>query len=82
MIKEEIKKEIENYKSLKWYETSRGTTVSDSVALNITGKTLYNDDPYGVLYGTGNVYSPEQLNAIECVYYGRNCPTLHIKIDN
>jgi hypothetical protein len=27
MIKEEIKKEIENYKSLKWYETSRGKSV-------------------------------------------------------
>jgi hypothetical protein len=27
MIKEEIKKEIENYKTLKWYETSRGKSV-------------------------------------------------------
>jgi hypothetical protein len=26
-MKEEIKKEIENYKSLKWYETSKGKSV-------------------------------------------------------
>lgn len=41
-----------------------------------------NPDPYGVLYGTGIQYSPEQLNDIDCAYYGRNCPTIHVKIDN
>jgi hypothetical protein len=62
--------------------TSNGIIVSDSVVLNITGKTLDNDDPYGVLYGTGIPYTADQLNQIDCAYYGRNCPTLHIKIDN
>lgn len=41
-----------------------------------------NPDPYGVLYGTGNAYTPEQINAIECAYYKRNCPTVHVIIDN
>lgn len=30
-------------------------------------------DPYNVLSGSGNAYSPEQLNSIDCAYYGRNC---------
>jgi hypothetical protein len=34
-------------------------------------------DPYGVL-SDGTAYTPEQLDAINCAYYGRNCPTLYI----
>jgi len=46
-------------------------------------KTLQNNpDPYGVLYGTGIPYTAEQLNSIDCAYYGRNCPTIHVIIDN
>jgi nitrogen fixation-related uncharacterized protein len=62
--------------------TSNGMVVSDSVVLNITDKTPYNPDPYGVLSGTGNAYSPEQLDAIDCAYYGRNCPTIDVRVIN
>ena len=62
--------------------TLDGTVVSDSVVLNIINKTSDNSDPYGVLYNTGNAYTPEQLDSIDCAYYGRNCPTVHVKIDN
>ena len=42
-----------------------------------------NPDPYGVLYGTGINYSPEELNAIDCAYYGRNCSkTNTVQINN
>jgi len=34
-------------------------------------------DPYGVL-SDGTAYTPEQLNAIDCAWYGRNCPTVYI----
>lgn len=59
-----------------------GTTISDSVALKITGSTFDNYDPYNVLSGSGNAYSPEQLNSIDCAYYGRNCPTIDVRIIN
>jgi hypothetical protein len=62
--------------------TSNGVVVSDSVVLNITDKTPYNYDPYNVLSGSGNAYSPEQLNSIDCAYYGRNCPTIDVRILN
>ncbi len=67
--------------------TSNGMTVSDSVVLNITDKTPYNYDPYNVLSGESIngekiIYSPDQLNAIDCAYYGRNCPTINVRILN
>jgi hypothetical protein len=38
-------------------------------------KSNEDNDPYKVLSESGNAYSPEQLNAIDCAYYGRNCNT-------
>jgi hypothetical protein len=67
--------------------TSNGIIVSDSVVLNITDKTPYNYDPYNVLSGDSIngekiIYSPDQLNSIDCAYYGRNCPTIDVRIIN
>jgi hypothetical protein len=39
----------------------------------------YNNAPYRQ---DGNAYSPEQLNAMDCAWYGINCPTINVRILN
>lgn len=41
--------------------------------------TDYNNAPYRQ---DGNAYSPEQLNAMDCAWYGINCPTINVRILN
>lgn len=51
-----------------------GDNVSDSVSLNINGSNIENIDPYGVVpLKSGDVYTPDQLNLIDCTYHGTNC---------
>jgi len=46
-------------------------------------KSSYKDtDPYNVSSDSSNAYSPEQMNAIDCAYYGTNCPTINVRIIN
>ena len=41
--------------------------------------TDYHNAPYRQ---DGNAYSPEQLNAMDCAWYGINCPTINVRILN
>ncbi len=51
-------------------------------ACQIQQQSSYNNyDPYNV-EGPGTAYSPDELNAIDCAYYGRNCPTINVRILN
>lgn len=41
-----------------------------------------NSDPYGVSSNSGIHYSPDELNAIDCAYYGTNCAKTGTVINN
>lgn len=42
----------------------------------------YDYDIYNVSQNSGNTYTPEQMNAIDCAYYNIGCPTLDVRIIN
>jgi len=56
-----------------------GYFFNQSGSCQLKQTTDYNNAPYRQ---DGNAYSPDQLNAMDCAWYGINCPTINIRILN
>lgn len=56
-----------------------GYFFNQSGSCQLKQTTDYDNAPYRQ---DGNAYSPEQLNAMDCAWYGINCPTINVRIIN
>ncbi|MEI7452273.1 MAG: hypothetical protein WCK37_03675 [Candidatus Falkowbacteria bacterium] len=56
-----------------------GYFFNQSGSCQLKQTTDYNNAPYRQ---DGNAYSPAQLNAMDCAWYGINCPTINVRILN